>query len=283
MSIDTRRPTETSTQRLHRGHSTELSQFLATEPGFSVFLANNLERFGLDDPFVQFWGTYQNHQLVAALMMVGQRAGFYATAAAALHPLMDIALRRRLNFIMGPREMMRNALKHLWPLSITRREAHFFARLPGERFQAHLATSAAHAAIRRATPDDIQALTTLYTGAAGFERAPVAQVRQAMVERVYTLRTYVAEIRGRLVAAASTSAESTQAAMIGGVWTLPDERGQGYSTAVVAALSAELLAEGRNPHLFYLEDNAPAAHVYKKIGFQDIDHWTVVYFDRSHA
>jgi predicted GNAT family acetyltransferase len=104
-----------------------------------------------------------------------------------------------------------------------------------------------------------------------------------MVERVYTLRTYVAETGGRLVAGASTSAESAQAAMIGGVWTLPDERAQGYSTAVVAALAAELLEEGRCPHLFYLEDNAPAAHVYKKIGFQDIGRWAVIYFDRSHS
>lgn len=283
VSIETRRPPETYTQRLHTEHTTELSQLLATEPGCSVFLAHNLERFGLNDPFVHFWGTYQNHQLVAALMMVGQRAGFCATEAAALQPLLDIALRRRLNFIMGPREMVRSALKHLWPISIARRETHFFARLEGACFQPHLATSPAQAAIRKATPDDIQALTTLYTGAAGFERAPVAQVRQSMVERVYTLRTYVAEARGRLVAAASTSAESTQAAMIGGVWTLPNERDHGYSTAVVAALSAELLTEGRCPHLFYLEDNAPAAHVYKKIGFQDIGHWTVVYFDRSRA
>ena len=52
---------------------------------------------------------------------------------------------------------------------------------------------------------------------------------------------------------------------------------------MVAALSAELLAEGRTPYLFYLEDNAPAAHVYKKIGFRDTGHWTVVYLQRAQA
>ena len=101
-----------------------------------------------------------------------------------------------------------------------------------------------------------------------------------MIERVYGLRSYVADIDGRLVAGASTSAESYNAAMVGGVWTLPNERVQGYSTAVVSALCAELLAEGRCPYLFYLENNAPAERVYKKIGFQNIGHWTVVYFQR---
>ncbi len=283
MRLDIKRKPETYTRRLNRRHQVELSRFLAAEPGFTVFLASNLERFGLDDPFIRFWGTFQDHQLVATLMMVGKRAGFYASDAHVLRPIMDIALHERLNFIMGPRDITRSALEHLWPLPIARREAHYFARLPGEHFQGHLAAPSAQAAIRRATPDDIPALTILYTGAAGFERVPIEQVRQSMTERVYTLRTYVAEIRGRLVAGASTSAESTNAAMIGGVWTLPEERDHGYSTAVVSALCADLLAEGRCPYLFYLEDNAPAARVYKKIGFQDIGHWTVVYFDRSHS
>jgi N-acetylglutamate synthase-like GNAT family acetyltransferase len=284
VKTDTRRRPETYTQRLHEEHYAELRQLLGAEPGFTLFLTSNLERFGLEDPFIHFWGTFQNHRLVTVLMMVGQRAGLYTADPATLRPTMEIALRQRINFIMGPREIIRGAQQHLWQLPIVRSEAHFFAQLPGERFQAGLAKSALQqATIRRATPDDIPALTTLYTGAAGFEHAPVDQVRQSMTERVYALRTYVAEVSGRLVAGASTSAESSDAAMIGGVWTLPNERDHGYSTAVVAALCAELLGEGRCPYLFYLESNAPAARVYKKIGFCDIGHWTVIYYGRARV
>lgn len=272
---------DTYTRRLRSEHYAELSQFLATEPGFTLFIASNLERFGLDDPFIHFWGAFTEYQLTGVLMMIGQRAGAYITESAALEPLIDIALRQKVNFIMGPRDMMRNALRLLHHLPISRSEAHFFATLLPARFQPLLAVQEIGAKIRKATPDDIPALTTLYTGAAGFERAAIDQVRQSMIERVYALRTYVAEARGRLVAGASTSAESSAAAMIGGVWTPPDEREHGYSTAVVASLCADLLAEGRQPYLFYLEDNAPAAHVYRKIGFQDIAHWTVTYFERS--
>jgi len=282
MRTDIRRP-ETYTQRLHEGHYAELHQFLAAEPGCTVFLTSNLERFGLDDPYIHFWGTFQNHRLVTVLMMVGQRAGIYTSDLSTLPPILDIARHQRLNFIMGPREIIRSALQYLWQLSVTRSEAHFFAQLEAERFQACLPELDSQATIRKATPDDIQALTTLYTGASGFELASVEQVRQSMIERVYALRTYVAEAKGRLVAGASTSAESHNSAMIGGVWTLPVERDHGYSTAVVAALCAELLAEGRCPYLFYLEENAPAAHVYKKIGFQNIGHWTVAYFQRPRS
>ncbi len=273
---------ETYTQRLRPAHAIALRQFLAIEPGFTLFLTSNLERFGLDDPFIHFWGAFRSHQLTGALMMIGQRAGVYTKDKEALASLMEIALRQKVNFLMGPRDLVQSALRHLAHLPIARSEAHFFATLPPERFRQQLAAPVGQARVRKATPDDVQALTTLYTGAAGFEHTPVDQVRQSMIERVYALRTYVAEVRGRLVAGASTSAESSTAAMIGGVWTLPNERDHGYSTAVVASLCADLLAEGRQPYLFYLEDNAPAAHVYAKIGFQDIARWMVIYFDRSH-
>ena len=280
MKADTRPRPETYTRRLRQEHHAELTQFLAAEPGYTVFLSSNLERFGLDDPFIHFWGTFEDDRLVTTLMMIGQRAGIYSPDPSTLRPSMDIALRQHVNFIMGPREIIDSALHHLRQLTPTRHEAHFFAQLLAERFQPQLPKLASHAIIRKATPDDIQALTTLYTGAAGFELASVEQVRQSMIERVYGLRSYVADINGRLVAGASTSAESYNAAMVGGVWTLPNERDQGYSTAVVSALCAELLAEGRCPYLFYLENNAPAERVYKKIGFQNIGHWTVVYFQR---
>jgi RimJ/RimL family protein N-acetyltransferase len=274
---------ETYTRRLHSEHFFELSQLLATAPGFTLFLTSNLERFGLDDPFIHFWGAFRGDELVGALMMAGQRAGVYAQENEIVSSLMEIALRQKVNFIMGRRELVHSALRSLTHLPIARSEAHFFATLEPERFRAPLAAQMAPASIRKATPDDIQGLTHLYTGAAGFERVSADQVRQSMIERVYTLRTYVADVGGRLVAGASTSAESSTAAMIGGVWTLPNERDHGYSTAVVAALCADLLAEGRQPYLFYLEDNAPAARVYTKLGFEAMARWSVIYFERVRS
>lgn len=274
---------DTYTRRLRGEHFFELSQFLAAASGFTLFMSSNLERFGLDDPFIHFWGAFRREVLVGTLMMAGQRAGIYTQENGVVPALMEIALRQQINFIMGPRELAQSALRSLAHLPIARSEAHFFATLEPKRFQKHLPAPLTPATIRKATPDDIQGLTQLYTGAAGFERVSVDQVHQSMIERVYALRTYVADSGGRLVAGASTSAESSTAAMIGGVWTLPNERDHGYSTAVVAALSADLLAEGRQPSLFYLEENAAAARVYTKLGFEPVARWNVIYFESSRS
>ena len=54
--------------------------------------------------------------------------------------------------------------------------------------------------------------------------------------------------------------------MVGGVYTEPASRNLGLGSAVCSALCAELLAEGKQPALYWQE---PAAGVvYRKLGFQ---------------
>jgi GNAT superfamily N-acetyltransferase len=72
---------------------------------------------------------------------------------------------------------------------------------------------------------------------------------------------------GRLVAVARIQASTPRAWMIGGVFTVPEERGRGYGreatrAAVIAAVSA-----GARPALFVKEENAPARRVYERLGF----------------
>lgn len=102
-------------------------------------------------------------------------------------------------------------------------------------------------------------------------------MRRTLYGRIRSLRTWVAEEQGRLESAASTSAETSDAAMIGGVWTAPDVRGRGLSSAIMAALTRELIEEGRRPFLFYLTDNVVAAHVYSRVGYSRVGRWSIVH------
>ena len=64
------------------------------------------------------------------------------------------------------------------------------------------------ALVRRAQPTDLEALTTLYYRTDGFEFLGKDQVRRTLYGRIRSLRTWVAESEGRLLSAASTSAET---------------------------------------------------------------------------
>ena len=77
--------------------------------------------------------------------------------------------------------------------------------------------------------------------------------------------------RGRLVAAAGTHVLSQMysAAAIGNVFTHPDRRERGYAQVVTSAVCAELIRRGiRTIVLNVSRSNAPAVHVYEKLGFK---------------
>lgn len=264
-------------RRLDEGDRAELTAFLDADPGFTLFPRANLEHFSLNATFVRYWGTFTFGRLSAMLMMLGRRAALYAPVGVGVRRLAEIAARENVEFTMGRTDLVDEVLAQCGYGRMERREEHYLAALgKGGAGQPRVAVPPG-ALIRRGQTHDVPALTRLYLGSDGFEHIDEEQVRLTMSSRVRTMRTYVAVAGASLVAACSTSAETPHAAMIGGVWTSPAARNQGYSTAVVAALSRELIEQGRQPYLFYLTDNAPAARVYAKVGFQITGRWSVAY------
>lgn len=80
---------------------------------------------------------------------------------------------------------------------------------------------------------------------------------------------FVIEEAGRVVAAAGTHFRYAGLAQIGNVMTDPAARGRGFASRVTAAVAQTLAHEGTETiSLFVAEDNAPARHVYEKLGFR---------------
>ena len=124
--------------------------------------------------------------------------------------------------------------------------------------------------VRRASMDDLPALTKFY--AAAYE---MARPRAAIVRPLQDTRLWLAEKADNVLATALTNAEIRQMAMIGGVFTVPSARGHGLSQAVCSALCNELFAEGKQPALYWA--NPAAGAVYRKLGFCPIGDWRSVW------
>ena len=129
---------------------------------------------------------------------------------------------------------------------------------------------------RQATFDDMEPLIDFYRH--GFYSLAYLPTRAAWRDRLteqLTHRTmFVIEQDGRVVAAAQSSAQTPDLAMLGGVATLPEYRNRGLSRACVSALCAHLFAAGGQAiGLFYMRDNWPAAHVYAHLGFRAAGEW----------
>jgi predicted GNAT family acetyltransferase len=76
---------------------------------------------------------------------------------------------------------------------------------------------------------------------------------------------------GQIVCHASTTAETEQSGVIGGVFTLAAWRGRGLASGVVSAACSSLLTRGKTPALFF--DNPEAGRLYYKLGFTQTGAW----------
>ena len=83
---------------------------------------------------------------------------------------------------------------------------------------------------------------------------------------------------GDIVAKANTNAIGINCVQIGGVYTHPLYRRNGYAGALVQALCNRALRSGKHPVLFVKEKNTPAFNLYQKLGFEECGRYTIAYY-----
>ncbi len=83
---------------------------------------------------------------------------------------------------------------------------------------------------------------------------------------------------GEAVAKANTNAIGFKCVQIGGVYTHPLYRRNGYAAALIKTLCKRALRANRTPVLFVKEKNTPALTLYQKIGFTECGGYKIVYY-----
>lgn len=122
--------------------------------------------------------------------------------------------------------------------------------------------------IEVATIEDIPEINQVLTAA--FDHEVVVREETLLTK---TGRTYFMRENGKIVAVASSTAETDGLAMIVGVGTIEECRGKGYASEVMKKLCSDLLKEDKVPCLFY--NNPAAGRIYHRLGFEDIGRWAL--------
>jgi len=89
---------------------------------------------------------------------------------------------------------------------------------------------------------------------------------------------YLLERDGIPIAKAGTNAWGLSFAQIGGVFTIPPFRNQGYGKITVSALINELKEMGFNACLFVMKQNERAQGLYRSVGFTRIADFRIQYY-----
>jgi uncharacterized protein len=240
----------------------ELGRFFQKEPYYGLFFMGNVQKIGFSNPGLHYWGGYHGDELVAVLMnyysnwsiLAGDEPFDLSPLVAVLDQHDNVDRWTGKQWIIE--EMMAKSQRYRFGTV----HHDYFCALQEEDF-----VPGSVEGVRKSDLSDEQAVHHLYAQGE-FHHITGDVYRRRLSES--GCRSFVLETGGRMVSTAGTSAETNEAAMIGGVFTLGDERGKGYGSRVMTALCRELLAEGIEPCLFY--DNPSAGVIYRRLGFRDI-------------
>lgn len=85
-------------------------------------------------------------------------------------------------------------------------------------------------------------------------------------------------VDGEIVAKANTNAIGINCVQIGGVYTHPLYRRNGYAGALIQALCNRATRAQKQPVLFVKEKNKPALSLYQKLSFEECGRYAIAYY-----
>lgn len=125
--------------------------------------------------------------------------------------------------------------------------------------------------VKKAQLKDVDKLFYFYKRSETME----ARSLESLKETIQNNRLFFIQKMGKILTAALTHCESSQAALIGGVYTPKPYRGQGFSKLCLSVLMAELKSEGKTPCLFFEQNNQAAHALYQSLGFKPYGEWVI--------
>jgi ribosomal protein S18 acetylase RimI-like enzyme len=120
--------------------------------------------------------------------------------------------------------------------------------------------------VRRLRTDDASGLAMLLSSRKDRPRGTVKKY----IDLISKQPIYGVFVNGKLVSYAGSFIQLPQVWMIGGVYTHPKHRNNGYATLATSAVTGEALKNAEASALFVRSDNYSAIKVYEKIGYKKI-------------
>lgn len=252
--------------------------YLRQTPHFNLYMLGNIDKLGFTHEFCEFWGDFHEEKRAGDTMIRAVLNRYMTGWTIYGDPDADWqglgAIVDSHNIAAERLQDNPNGVESFVPYLTCYQEHHDEIEevmvLAADEFQPIPAPP--DITIRRARLTDLAQLAAFYADAGHMTRSAAAIERPLRDTRVW-----LAEAAGEILSTALTNAETSNLAMIGGVYTPLSARGRGLSQRVCSALCAELIDEGKQPTLYW---NTPAAGaIYRKLGFQPCGEWRSVWLE----
>ncbi|MBJ3788780.1 GNAT family N-acetyltransferase [Bacillus sp. OA1] len=257
-------------RKLTKKDHEQVFTYLKEEAALNLFIIGDIEAFGYDTDFQELWGVFKENGTLKSILLrfhdsfiPYSKEDFVTTDYEAL-----LSAYKPLKLSGKSTIVKKFETSPAIQLGV-KSDMYFCECLNGN----NLPDTPIHETIKLASLDDIERIMKLRSDIAEFPTTNESEkiLRQAI--ETNTGRTYYIEKDGVIIASTSTSAENSLSAMVVGVCTHPNYRGNGFASLILQKMIQDFTKESRTLCLFY--NNPAAGRIYKRLGFKDIGMWTM--------
>ncbi len=249
-------------------------EFLSSEPAINLFIIGDIEQDGFNKDFQEIWGDFdENNNLIGVLLRYNTSyIPYYKNTSFDPLPFIEIIKGDSKVTIVSGKESILNVFKPY--LDTYRCDSTYFCEL---KTSEHLLSS--DSSIKFALPEDAVRISDFLNQIEEFSISVSDPINLERIIRSESGRVYYTETEdGMIKNVVQTTAENSISAMIVGVATKKEFRGQGLMSLSLSRLCRDLINnDGKSLCLFY--DNPEAGRIYHNLGFKSIDKWTMLIKD----
>lgn len=257
---------------------TTIIDYCLAEPNINIFILGDIENFGFACEYMDVWLQYFEGKITGIVLRYHENLILYSQPPDKQTPAMDfqevklLLQERKINVISGKGTV----IDGFYPLVADRfsKRQMYFSELTDNRV---LKTDTREVVL--AEEKDVPEIAEAYGLIKEFAGLYAADVRNRKAQILSRIRSgegihMFIRKEGKIVSHGNTTAETGVSGMIGGIFTLPEYRGQGLAGKVISTLCNNLAKRGKSACLFY--DNSDAGRIYRRLGFHDTGRWTVL-------
>ncbi|MEX0133658.1 GNAT family N-acetyltransferase [Bacillus nitratireducens] len=244
--------------------------FLKDEAALNLFIIGDIEAFGYDTDFQELWGAFKENGTLKSILLRFHETFIPYSKGEFIVADYEALLSAYTPLKLSGKSTIVERFETASNIQLGTKNEMYFCECLDDN---NLPSTPVQETIKLATLDDVERIMQLRSNIAEFPVANESEkiLRQAL--ETNTGRTYYIEKDGAIIASASTSAENSLSAMVVGVCTHPNHRGNGYASLILQKMIQDFTKEGRTLCLFY--NNPAAGRIYKLLGFKDIGMWTM--------
>ena len=254
-------------KRIDRKYEKKVVEYLNKEKEINTFSLQELKNYGFENMFYKIYSDVdEDGNINGVLFKCFEYLTFYAYGDFDVDGFCELISDMEFNEISGKSACVDLIAKKLGLLKY--RRVHLCRLLSMDEYEEDIDENFK---LKKINLFNMKKVVKLYEEINEFQNTTIENFRLNLKSG----RGYCIEENKKIISMAKSTAENKNTAMIIGVGTHPDYRNRGFATKCMMKLCRELLDKNIVPCLFY--DNEEAGKIYKKLGFETIDNWSIYY------